>query len=310
MAGPGIRYWNFAIELAMVCDITLIVKNDDFPEHSQFEILLKEQVKEKSFYEKFDAIIIQGLTLWEMPFLKDLNVPLVIDLYDPIILENLEHSTEDEVSVLIAKSNLEILLQQIHYGDYFICASNKQKDFWLGMLAASFRINPKTYHDDKSLRNLIGVVPFGLPSRNPVKRIQAIKGVIDGISETDKVVLWWGGVWDWLDPITLIKAMSLVVRERLDIKCLIIGTRHPDPSFIPHKIVKEVIGLSNKLGLTNKVVFFIDWVNYEERMDYLLESDLGVSLHYDNLETRFAFRTRILDYLWCRLPMVVTEEIH
>ena len=29
--------------------------------------------------------------------------------------------------------------------------------------------------------------------------------------------------------------------------------------------------------------------------------------HFDNLETRFSFRTRILDYLWADLPMIVTE---
>jgi hypothetical protein len=31
-----------------------------------------------------------------------------------------------------------------------------------------------------------------------------------------------------------------------------------------------------------------------------------LSLHLDSLETRLAFRTRILDYLWAGLPMIVT----
>ncbi len=46
---------------------------------------------------------------------------------------------------------------------------------------------------------------------------------------------------------------------------------------------------------------------YAGRADYLLEADIGLSLHYDHVETRFAFRTRLLDYLWAGLPMVVTR---
>jgi hypothetical protein len=37
-----------------------------------------------------------------------------------------------------------------------------------------------------------------------------------------------------------------------------------------------------------------------------LEADVGVSLHPDTLEARLAFRTRVLDYIWAGLPMIVT----
>ncbi|OPH53113.1 hypothetical protein BC351_32045 [Paenibacillus ferrarius] len=307
MAGPGIRYWNFALELSKTCEVTLIVKNEDYPESHGFVIILKSSIENQDFYTNFDSIVIQGLTLWEMPFLKKINVPLVVDLYDPFIFENLEFKSNNQSSIHIAKSNLEILMQQIYYGDYFICASNKQKDFWLGVLAAAFRINPETYKEDHGLNNLLGVVPFGLPEKAPIKKNEVIKGIIEGINSTDKVVLWWGGVWDWLDPITLVNAMNIISKQRSDIKCLIVGTEHPDKAFIPHKMVGKVVNRSKELGLTDKVVFFKGWVPYEDRMDYLLEADVGVSLHYNNLETRFAFRTRILDYLWCELPMVVTQ---
>jgi hypothetical protein len=32
-----------------------------------------------------------------------------------------------------------------------------------------------------------------------------------------------------------------------------------------------------------------------------------VSTHFEHAETAFSFRTRILDYLWCRLPILSTE---
>jgi glycosyltransferase involved in cell wall biosynthesis len=38
----------------------------------------------------------------------------------------------------------------------------------------------------------------------------------------------------------------------------------------------------------------------------LLEADATLSLHIETLEARFAFRTRMLDNLWCGVPAIVT----
>jgi hypothetical protein len=54
------------------------------------------------------------------------------------------------------------------------------------------------------------------------------------------------------------------------------------------------------------VFFNEDWVEYDDRQNYLLESDVGVSTHLDHVETEFSFRTRVLDYLWASLPIVAT----
>jgi glycosyltransferase involved in cell wall biosynthesis len=48
-------------------------------------------------------------------------------------------------------------------------------------------------------------------------------------------------------------------------------------------------------------------VPYEERADYLLSADVAVSAHYDLIETRFSFRTRVLDYFWAGLPIITTR---
>lgn len=309
MSGPGVRYWNFATQLANTHNVTLMVKNMDYLKSKQFKTVHITEIKSKleQFVSTFDVVIIQGLTLLEMPFLKKINVPLVVDLYDPFIFEILAQADWERASLQLYEQQLQILLEQIRYGDYFICASEKQRDFWIGMLAATMRINPLTFKKDPSLNSLIGIVPFGLPDVPPIKERRVLKGVIEGIGEEDKVVIWWGGLWDWLDPKTLVRAMSLIQTKNKKIKCVIVGIKHPDPSFIPHKVVSDVQQLSNELNLTNNTVFFLDWIKYEDRMNYLLESDIGVSLHYNNLETRYSFRTRILDYLWSELPMVVTK---
>ena len=87
-----------------------------------------------------------------------------------------------------------------------------------------------------------------------------------------------------------------------------LGLKHPNPH-----VARDAHGgarpgaLADELGLTGTHVFFNeDWVEYDDRQNYLLESDVGVSTHLDHVETAFSFRTRILDYLWAGLPVVST----
>jgi glycosyltransferase involved in cell wall biosynthesis len=74
------------------------------------------------------------------------------------------------------------------------------------------------------------------------------------------------------------------------------------------KMAAAAIRLAEESGLLDKHVFFNPgWVEYEKRADYLLEADIGVSTHFEHVETAFSFRTRILDYLWAGLPILATE---
>ena len=73
-------------------------------------------------------------------------------------------------------------------------------------------------------------------------------------------------------------------------------------------IVQDTRELARELGVLGSVVHINDdWVDYDERHLYLLDADAGVSTHRAHLETTLSFRTRILDYLWCELPIVVTD---
>jgi len=73
-------------------------------------------------------------------------------------------------------------------------------------------------------------------------------------------------------------------------------------------IAGETRALAEQLGLTDRHVFFNEtWVPYAERQNWLLDANCGVSTHFEHVETTFAFRTRILDYLWAGLPIVTTD---
>jgi glycosyltransferase involved in cell wall biosynthesis len=199
------------------------------------------------------------------------------------------------------------LNDQLTRGDFFLCASDKQRDFWLGQLSAVGRINPKNYDADETMGSLIAVAPFGVPDQPPVHTRQALKGVVPGIGVDDKVILWGGGIYNWFDPITLLHAIDRLRQRRPDVRLFFLGLKHPNPDVPEMRMAVAARALSDSLGLTDKHVFFNEgWVDYDDRQNYLLEADIGVSTHLDHVETAFSFRTRILDYLWTCLPIVAT----
>jgi glycosyltransferase involved in cell wall biosynthesis len=316
MAGPGIRYWEFARVLSNSFAVTLtvppFVKMKAFPGQPDFAaelVICRSEAELRALTAKADVIVTLGIVPLVYPFLANTDKLLVSDVYDPFLLSGLSQYADRPWAERIThhEGYRRALKLQIEAADFFICASEKQRDYWLGMLSALGRINPYTHDDDHTLRRLIDVVPFGLPVEPPKHTTPVLKGVYKTIAADDKVILWGGGIWNWFDAPTLIRALASIARQRQDVKLFFMGVERANPSLPKMQAGDEAIALSQELGLYNRYVFFNDWVPYSERQNYLLEADLGVSLHKDHAETRFAFRTRFLDYLWAGLPMVATE---
>jgi glycosyltransferase involved in cell wall biosynthesis len=315
MAGPGIRYLHFARELAKSHDVTLVVPNQDTGHAEGFFLVGKSDVRRREFRKVLraaDVVVAQQLGPIAMSYLARLDAKTIYDLYVPVATENLPlHAGEDVRPTyrrLAYRSNVAVQRLALAAGDAFICASERQRDLWLGTLSAIGRIDIDRYADDPSLRDLIDVVPFGLEAEPPRSSRRVLKGVVDGIGQTDKVLLWGGGVFNWFDPLTVIRAVKKVAAVRDDVKLFFLGMRHPNPVVGTTQMANDALALSDSLGLTGRQVFFnLDWVPYEQRHNFFLEADLGVSAHFDTVETRFAFRTRLLDYFWAGLPSVVTK---
>ena len=122
------------------------------------------------------------------------------------------------------------------------------------------------------------------------------------------MLLWPGGIWNWFDPLTVIDAVAELARTRDDVRLVFLGLQHPNPHVPAMAMAAAAVARAEELGLRDRVVFFNEgWVPYEERGAYLLEADVGVSAHFDDLESRFAFRTRLLDCFWAGLPVVTTR---
>jgi 2-polyprenyl-6-methoxyphenol hydroxylase-like FAD-dependent oxidoreductase len=108
--------------------------------------------------------------------------------------------------------------------------------------------------------------------------------------------------------LTLIRAMAVVAEKVPEARLVFMGMKHPNPDVPAMAMANHSRELAEQLGLTGRHVFFNEtWVPYQDRADLLLDADIGVSCHFDHIETEFSFRTRILDYLWAGLPIVCTQ---
>lgn len=255
-----------------------------------------------------DVIVFQGHAMEQFDALARTDRVVVVDAYDPMHLEMLEQGREQPRATwnMMVRSRVALLNHQLARADLVLCASDRQRSFYLGQLAALGRISPTTYENDPNLERLIAIAPFGLDDAPPQASRPAVRNVVPGIDDATRLVIWGGGVYSWFDPLLLIRAVHALTKRRPTAALLFLGTRHPGQE--PMGIVKESIDLAEQLGILGSgVIFNEEWVPYDERGAFLLEANAGVSTHHTHVETEFSFRTRILDYLWAGLPMVVTE---
>ena len=148
-----------------------------------------------------DVIIFQGHAMAQFRALRRTKKIVVADIYDPLHLEMLEQGRELgratwDLRVSMATADLN---EQLALADFFLCASERQRLFYLGQLTSLGRLNPATYEHDPHLSRLITVVPFGLTAAPPVHETDVVKGVRPGISATDKLLIWGGGLYNWFD---------------------------------------------------------------------------------------------------------------
>ncbi len=310
MAGPAIRALQIAEALAAEHDVQLVttslasITSDRLPVRAVGDDELAE-------LERWcEVLVFQGWVITGRPFLLSSDKVFVADVYDPLHLEQLEQARDvgEEARRRTVQLSTQILNEQLMRGDFFLCANERQRDFWLGQLAAVGRVNPRTYDEDPTLRSLISVVPFGVPETPPVHERPALRGLVPGIAPDDKVVLWGGGIYNWFDPLTLLRAVDRLRRRQPGLRLVFMGLRHPNPDIPEMRMAATARALSDQLGLTGTHVFFNEgWVEYADRQNHLLEADVGVTTHLAHLETALSSRTRILDYLWASLPVVATE---
>lgn len=308
MAGPAIRYFEFANALSEKFEIVLLAPQAEILS-SRFKVDLFNKDTLKKELKGATALITQQITPEIAYLAKSSGVKLILDAYDPYPIENLELFKDRSLAMRESTldRNISSLLFSFSVADYTICASLHQKDLWLGSFLTLKKLTAADYDADPLCSQLIGIVPFGLSKTPPKKNGPGFREKFN-LRKKDKIFVWGGGIWNWFDPLSLIHAMAELRKKRDDMHLVFMGIEHPNPNLPKMQMCQKAIALSKDLNLYNKNVHFnFGWIPYNERQNYLLDAEVGISTHFNNLETRYSFRTRMLDYLWAGLPMISTE---
>jgi hypothetical protein len=295
MAGPAIRATELALALSAACDVTLSAPAPSTaPAGVRMLIAGMEDVETLvRAAREHDVVIAQELPPSAIETLAGSGSALVADLYNPIVVEVLEGAADRSPR---ARRRTQATLVQRSIAlcaaaDLIVCANERQRDLWTGGLAFAGLLDI----DDPALAARVMVVPFGLPREPPPPR-----GPFPGVD--GRVLLWGGGLWSWLDPVTPMRAVELLPA---DVHMVVMGAGRPGLEATGQRpAVERAVA---EAGRHERVHVNEGWVPYSERGRYLAGAALGISAHPDHLEARYAHRTRILDYLWAGLPVVTTR---
>lgn len=312
LTGIAIRAVELGRALAPYADVTLAGVSPSSGDHGlpviSYELFAPRRGELRRHIAQADCIVAQPPWPVLARWLRGARAQLVYDLYDPEPFEVIERlrARHRLLRRLVYGLTTDRVLDGLMSADHIICASEKQRDMWIGALLAQGRITPQTYDRDPTLRELIDCVPFGLPDDPPAHDDRdPLRERFPQIGAEDEVVLWNGGIWAWLDAPCAIRAIGLLAERRPQVKLVFMGAATLPAGL---QAQAQAQALASELGLAGESVFFNDgWVAYEERAAWLSSANCVISTHTDHLETRFAFRTRMLDAFWAELPIVCTE---
>lgn len=313
MAGTAIRAWEIACALGQHVQVTLASPVPVGRTHPAVDVChFTHEDQLRALVEGADAVVIFGFDLVRYPFLATTRALTIVDLYDPWIFGSLEQY--DTMTLAEAerqkRHEIDTLNALVDCGDLFICASERQRDFWTGMLASRGRLDKTAHEQHPTLRSLIDVVPFGVPDEPPSPGPAPVLtgGGFPGLGPDSKVVLWGGGTWDWFDPIGTLDAFLQVQRRVPEARLFFMGLELEGRGVPEMSTTRRLVARIRDERLVERGLVAVGpWVPYDERGRFLLEARVGVVAAKDLAESRLAFRTRMLDHFWAGLPTLATS---
>lgn len=210
------------------------------------------------------------------------KIKTIVDLYNPLLFEKLSYTQ----SPYRLNEVMCVINSIIKAGDYYICASEKQKTLYLGWLAALAIINKI---EDDSIP--IAVIPTNLDFQNQTPAKKMIK---------TKDFVFFGGMYPWFDTSLTINFCRKVIRNNKNMT--FIGLSNPQTKGIylesANTIRKEL------KSYENKQIYYEDWMPYNKTLTYLSRFRSAVNFVKNTIEDEFAYRTRFLSLLKSNVPII------
>jgi len=308
--GGGLRTWGLAqgiLKNDSSIDVTVAYhdrfKKKEFTDYYQGIKITTHATAEDAIdlIANYDTVII-SYSMGDLSVVVAENVrpdqQLVLDCNVPAYVEvSARESTDLEQEYIHFNNDVNRFARVLRRGDLFLCASEAQKRYYLGVLSGLGRINPVTYKQD-----LILIVPYGIYREEPQATHKPITDLLNGDKQVKKV-LWFGGIYPWFDLDILIDAVK-DANKSLPMKLVIVGAKNPfngHPDFI--RKYDELLAYIEK-SQSSEIVKVIDWVDFNDRANWYLDSDAVVTINKIGPENELAWRTRLVDYTWASVPIL------
>ena len=284
-AGVGIRF----LEMARVLrgdghEVTVVSPDGGAVAGCRSLRLTPETIREVT--SQSSAAVVQGHIANDL-FAHGADIPTVVDLYDPFIVENLHYYHERGAEVF--NHDHATLIRSMRRGDFFLCASESQRLFYLGAFLAIGRLNPIEFERDPNLNQLLAIAPFGVTDAHQIPT-----------KDLSNPSILFGGIYDWYDPIFAIEAVTLA---RNDVPGLTLTFNHHPNSEMPQGRAAEAAAYVKERKL-QEIVRFEPWIPYHDRAAFYDRFSCALLTFPKSLETDLAMRTRVLDYIWGGLPVI------
>ena len=276
MAGPGIRAWQLARELARHWSTTLVARREGELPANDLAVLDRGSAEARDALREADVIIGQPARGFGR---HRRGQHVVYDLFDPVLLELRE-----------MYGRFPSLRQNVHYaaeawrvrravatGDLLIVATNKQRELYPGGASATIE------------------VPFGIDPGD----------LMPGDRPRSNLIVWGGGTWEWLDPNLAVDAVIRLNRDGVACRLLFLGRSRPNRSLADRRRVDRfdlMVGRGAPWVEANA-----GWTPYAERLSWLRPAKIAMMLHRPTTEAAYSIRTRIFDAIAGAVPVITTD---
>ncbi|MBN1424602.1 hypothetical protein JXA88_08600 [Candidatus Fermentibacteria bacterium] len=286
-AGGGVRCWGLAEGLVSRGHEVLIsvprANLHDMPKAPPIAMEISHLPGELMAVVRDTAPDVVLTIQWPLASMLDgLNVPLIIDLYGPLLLENLYYSSVHWESLVARK------MRALFLGDFFLCGSQRQLAYFLPWLLQA-GVQPD--------RAPVHVAPLTMPPGAKVARVRP---------EGEPHFVAAGIFWPWQNPtpalMRLLAALDEVGRGRLTI----VGGPHPQ--WKQGVFPGEAPAWPKEL-LQHPRVVHRDLLRWDQLNDLLATAHVGVDLSLPNIERFLAAPTRVYHYLWRGLPTLLSNYL-
>ena len=275
MAGPGIRAWHVAGELAKHFPTTLICKREGaLPGRPAFRVAERGSAEAMAAMKEAAVLIGQPARGFRR---RRRTQRIVYDLFDPVLLELREmygKRPSMRQRVHLGAETLRVR-RALSDGDLLLVATAKQRELY------------------PNARGPMIEIPFGIES-------------VAAAEERENIILWGGGTWEWLDPATAVEAVVAANRRGVHCRLVFLGRSRPNRHSLDRRREDRLDDLI--AGGTPFVEANDAWTPYRDRLSWLRRSKAAIMLHRPTAEAAYSIRTRLFDAIAAAVPVITTEQ--